>query len=476
MRFRRAVLPAVLAVGALAGGTVAAVGEAGAAADGSPVGGPTLTTPVLSARRVPSVVAAPIADRRLRADLAEWASLVPEPACALVVDPGGEVVLDHRAAEALVPASTAKLLTAAAALEVLGPEHRFRTVVRGPAPVDGVVPGDLHLVGGGDPVLSTPEYLTRYRRQPQVHTDLTALVDAIESAGVRRVEGRVVGDEGRYDQARWVDGWPPRYVEQHQTGPLSALLVNDGLTQWPTPERWRELVAAPEPAVHAAAELVRLLEARGIEVVGDAAAGPAPAEAPELAAVESPPLAEVVRQLLQESDNTTAELLVKELGAAVGEPTTVGGLAVVRAALEQLGLDLAGVDLRDGSGLSIDSRVSCRVLVEVLRHPTVGPLLRERLAVAGRSGTLAEAFVDTSLEEALEAKTGSLRMVRSLAGFVTDDDGAFTFAFIANDDERDGWLDEGPVRLAQASLGQILLSWPQIPDLEALGPTPPPGG
>lgn len=473
MRLRRAILPAVLAAGAVAAGAVAAVGEAGATVDGAPVGGPTLTTPVLSARRVPSVVAAPIADRRLQADLATWAEDVPAPACALVVDPDGEVVLDHQAAEPLVPASTAKLLTAAAALEVLGPEHRFRTVVRALAPVDGVVAGDLHLVGGGDPVLSTPDYLARYRRQPQVHTDLTALAEAVEAAGVRRVDGRVVGDEGRYDRARSVAGWPARYLDQNQTGPLSALLVNDGFTQWPTPQRWRELVATPDPAVHAAGALTRLLEERGIEVAGDPAAGPAPAEAPELAAIESPPLGEVVRQLLQESDNTTAELLVKELGAAVGDPTTAGGLAVARAALERLGLDLTGLDLRDGSGLSIDSRVPCRLLVDVLRHPEVGPLLAERLAVAGRSGTLAEAFVDTSLEEALRAKTGSLRMVSALAGIVTDDDGTFTFAFVANDDEHDGALDEGPVRLAQASLAQILLAWPQGPDLDALGPTPP---
>src|SRR5690606_35873154 len=111
-----------------------------------------------------------------------------------------------------------KLLTATAALEELGPEHRFRTTLKGAAPVDGVVAGDAALVGGGDPLLSTPDYAARFRRQPQIFTDLTTLADAVVDAGIRQINGSVVGDESRYDRERYVAGWPERYITQNQTG------------------------------------------------------------------------------------------------------------------------------------------------------------------------------------------------------------------------------------------------------------------
>lgn len=469
MRIRRAILPTVLAVVMLGSGTTAALQERAARTATDPLGGPVAATPVLSVRRLPTVVAAPVADRRLRADLAEWAASAPGPSCATVVDPDGGTVLAHEPDGPLVPASTTKLLTAAAALHVLGSEHRFRTVVRGSEPVDGVVVGNVHLVGGGDPVLATTAYADRFPRQPQLRTDVAALADAVQAAGVRRIEGSVVGDESRYDTQRYVAGWPGRYLDQNVVGPLSALSVNDSFARYPG-DGGDRLEPADEPAVHAAAVLTLLLAERGVEVVGPPSAGPAP-DAPELAAVESAPLPEVVDQLLRESDNMVAELLVKELGRTAGDPSTAGGAVVVTAALADLGLDVAALAVADGSGLSTDNRLTCRLLTDVLLHPEVGRPLQEGLAVAGESGTLTEAFEGTSLEGALAAKTGSLNAVAALAGTVTDDDGTVAFAFVANDP--DGRIDEEPVRAAQAALGQILLAWPQVPDLEALGPAAP---
>jgi D-alanyl-D-alanine carboxypeptidase/D-alanyl-D-alanine-endopeptidase (penicillin-binding protein 4) len=469
VRLRRAILPAVLAVTALGTGTAAGLQERAARTEADPVGGPTVVTPVLSARRLPTVVAAPVADRRLRADLAEWAASAPSPSCATVVDPDGAIVLAHEPAAVLIPASTTKLLTAAAALHVLGPEHRFRTVVRGAAPVDGVVAGDLHLVGGGDPVLATDAYADRFPRQPQLRTDIAALADAVVAAGVRRVEGSVVGDETRYDAQRYVPGWPDRYLDQNVVGPLSALSVNDSFSRYPG-DGGDVLEPAEDPATHAAAVLTLLLAERGVEVAGPPRAAPSP-DLPALGALESAPLPEVLDQLLRESDNMVAELLVKELGRTVGDPTTAGGAAVVVSALAELGLDPEGLVVADGSGLSTDNRLTCRHLTDVLGHPEVGEDLQGGLAVAGESGTLVDAFGGTSLEGVLAAKTGSLNAVAGLAGTVADDDGALTFAYVANDP--DGRIDEGPVRAAQAALGQILLAWPQVPDVEALGPEDP---
>src|SRR3546814_7295244 len=101
---------------------------------------------------------------------------------------------------------------------------------------------------------------------PQVFTDLDALAASVVAAGVTRVEGSVLGDESRYDTARYVAGWPQRYIDQDQIGPLSALAVNAGFAAYPTsPDVWAELVAAEDPAREAAAVLTRLLEARGVD-------------------------------------------------------------------------------------------------------------------------------------------------------------------------------------------------------------------
>lgn len=467
----RATLVILLAtVLACAGGAV--VLEARAAASAPRIGHPTARTPVLSVRRLPAVVAAPIAERRLRAELDAWAATVPARSCVAVADATGRVAYERAGDEPLQPASTLKLLTATAALLELGPDARFRTVVKGDRPASGVVNGDLHLVGGGDPLLATAEYAARFERQPQAFTDFASLADRIAESGIRHVTGSIVGDDTRYDAERHVAGWPARYLSQHVTGPLSALAVNDGFAGYPT--TWGgagALDPAPDPAAHAAAVLTLLLGARGVQVDGAPRSGPARADRAELAAIESVPVREVVVQMLQESDNTTAELLLKELGRADGDPSTAGGRARALRVLEEAGVDLAGAALVDGSGLSPDDRASCRLLVELLARPRTGPALRAALPVAGRSGTLFDRFLDSPLVGRLRAKTGTLNTVAGLAGVVTDRDGSLIFAFLVNAPPS-GVVDQRAAEAAQGALAQILLDQPRRPDLDAIGPLP----
>ncbi len=420
---------------------------------------------------MPTLVAAPVADRRLRAELAAWTMAAPETSCAVVADPEGELVLAHRPDDPVLPASTLKRLTAAAVLAELGPDHRFRTRALAPEPVDGAIRGDLVLVGGGDPVLASADYASRFRRQPQIFTDLEDLAVAVAGAGITRVEGAVVGDESRYDLERYRPDWPARYVSGGDVGPLSALSVNDGWAEYPTSEGSRPLVPAADPAASAAATFTFLLEVHGVDVVGPPRAGLAPAGLSEVAVLESAPLREVVTQLLQESDNNPAELLLKELGRAAGAPTTAGGLARAADALAVEGIDLDGMVLADGSGLSLDNRLTCDLLVDVLQHPTTGPALRAALPVAGRSGTLTAAFVGTPLEGTLAAKTGSLNSVAALAGIVDDEDEPLTFAYVANAPSGQV-VDARAVVAAQLRLGEILAAWPRVPDVDALGPRP----
>jgi D-alanyl-D-alanine carboxypeptidase/D-alanyl-D-alanine-endopeptidase (penicillin-binding protein 4) len=469
MRRRLVPVLAVLTIAAVS----AAVGlEARVTAASEGVDGLVLRTPVLSVRRLPEVLVAPIADRRLRADLATWAATTPPASCALVHDEAGEVVLDLRSDLPLVPASAQKLATATAALLELGADVRLRTAVVGAAPVGGAVAGDLTLVGGGDPLLATPAYAARFERQPQVFTDIGALAQGLVDAGVRRVDGSIVGDEGRYDRERYVAGWPPRYLEQDVTGPLSALSVDDGFVAFPP--TWGgpgELVPAADPAVHAAAVLTAELEARGVDVAGAPRSGAAPLGASELAGIDSPPLTELVAQLLLESDNGTAELLLKEIGRLALDPSTAGGRARAVGALADAGVDLTGVELADGSGLGLGNRATCALLVELLERPGTGAVLRDGLPVAGRTGTLADRFLGTALEGHLAAKTGTLNSVASLAGVIDDGDTTFTFAYVVN--ETSGVLDGVATAGSQLALGEVLLSWPRAPELAALRPLDP---
>ena len=466
-RFLRRLGLAVLAVGAVAGALAAWRIEAAVPAPRVAVEAQRhLITPVLSVRRVPEVLAAPIAGRRLRTDLGALTGLLPPDSCLAVAGP--ELRFEHRPAEPRVPASTQKLLTATAALEALDPEVRFRTtVMSSSAPAAGVVAGDLILVGGGDPVLATADYAGRFQRQPQIFTDLDTLAAAVQRAGVTRVDGAVVGDESRYDTVRYVAGWPQRYIDQDAIGPLSALAVNDGFARYPTEDdRDIPLEPAPQPAVEAAAVFTRLLEARGIEVVGQPAAGSAPDTGEELAAIESPPVLDVLGQLLLESDNSTAELLFKEMGRSAGAPTTASGAAVVQDVVAGLGDAL----VVDGSGLSLDDRVTCGLLVDVLLRPETGDVVDDLLPVAGQTGTLTERFVGTPLEGVLRAKTGSLTSVMSLAGVVEDDDPPLVFALVVNVPPPAAVPDG--VELLQQRIGETLVAWPRGPDLDDLGPRP----
>ena len=467
----RRILRLLLGVGAAAGMVTALALEAHVtpAARGAAV--VRLGTPVLSARRLPSVLEAVVAERRLGADLDAWRATSPPDTCVVVRDDAGDIDYAFRADEPMVPASTLKLFTAAAVLQRLGVHATLRTsVVASRLLTDGVLSGDLTLVGGGDPLLASADYASRFERQPQTFTDLDQLAAGLQLAGVRRVEGSVVGDEARYDTVRYVPSWPARYIEQDQSGPLSALTVNDGFESYPTANRPQALVAAADPPRNAAAVLTRLLEARGVTVAGAPRSGRAPADGRELAAVESSPIGDIVREMLQESDNMTAELLVKELGAAVGDPSTAGGLAEVRSAASAPGADPAALAVADGSGLSLDDRVTCDLLVDLLLQHSSGPALVERLAVAGRSGTLADRFVGTPLDGALRAKTGSLNTVTALAGVVADDDPPLTFAYLVNVPEGERVPDA--VESTQRSLGEILLSWPRVPDAGSLAPRP----
>jgi D-alanyl-D-alanine carboxypeptidase/D-alanyl-D-alanine-endopeptidase (penicillin-binding protein 4) len=443
-------------------------------------------TPVLSARRVPELLTTPLADRRLQAALGELMTRVPGDNC-LTVEVEGRSIIADEPDRPLVPASVQKLVTATVGLHLLGLDFRYRTTVQaGAAPAGGVISGNLYLVGSGDPLLMTDDYVQSFRRPPPVSTDIEAFADAIVAAGVRQVAGSVVGDESRYDNLRGVPAWPARFAGQNVTGPLSALMFNDGYATFgvepplpatedgaePAPNEVAETPRqpAPDPALHAAVVLTGLLEARGVDVVGTPASGVAPAGGVEIAAIESPPFEEVLGEMLLESDNTTAELLIKEFGAqSGGGGTTAAGIEAANRALGELGLLAPGIQVADGSGLADTNLLSCAVVQAMLSGEGTSSVIGDSLPVAGETGTLTERFEGTAVEGRMRAKTGTLRQVTALAGYVDPPAGpTVTFSYLVNLPAGD--LVSSADRDLQRQLGEIMVRYPEVPPESEVGP------
>lgn len=362
--------------------------------------------------------------------------LVPDASCASV-RVGATTLYSRNGSEPVIPASTLKILTAIVALDVLGPDHRFTTRLVGPEASDGVIRGDIALVGGGDPMLATDEVIEHRDIADRNPTRLDRLADALADAGVRQIEGGVIGDEGRYDDERTVATWPERFVSQNQAGPLSALGVNAGYDWQLDGPASRD--RSGDPAASAADSFRDLLEERGIAVTGSSASGPAP-DGTLLASIDSAPLRSIVETLLLTSDNRIAESLVKELAVDAGQlGTTSGGMAILRARAAELGLDVPGSRIVDGSGLDPTNRMTCDQLVDILDHAGgADSRIGQGLPVAGRSGTLAHRFRDTPVEGRVKAKTGRLNLVSSLAGYAPLHSGeSSSFAIVVNGNDDD---------------------------------------
>ncbi|MBK5222331.1 MAG: D-alanyl-D-alanine carboxypeptidase/D-alanyl-D-alanine-endopeptidase [Acidimicrobiia bacterium] len=475
MRF----LAVVVVITALAAGAGWAALDAEATPEQGLSGGDMrVATPVLSVRRTPEAL---LETRRTNAVAAAAGTTVPAipGASCLVVSEAGDELFAHAPTEPLTPASTQKLFVGAALLQVMEADETFRTVAAAAAPpADGVVAGDLFVVGGGDPLLSTDAYIARHSDPDRPATRVEDLADALVAAGITEVQGSVVGDGTRYDDVRTIPSWPQRYRDQVAAGPLSGLGVNDGLetftdTEVPVnPGR-----PAADPPAHTASVITDLLRERGVTVSGDPRSGPAPEGAAELAVLESPPAGVVVAQMLRYSDNTTAELLAKEIAVRTDSPgSTFAGITALTSVLAGQGVDVSGISLTDGSGLDTGNRATCRGLTQVLDLAGPDSPLVDGLAVAGRSGTLRERMVGTPAADNLRAKTGSLRHVSALAGLVDAADGhTYTFAYIANVPE--GEFMPGADLVVQESLAVALATLPPVePPPNILPQAPIPAG
>jgi D-alanyl-D-alanine carboxypeptidase/D-alanyl-D-alanine-endopeptidase (penicillin-binding protein 4) len=334
-----------------------------------------------------------------------------------------------------------------------------------------VVAGDLYLVGGGDPVLSSAWWNGPNQKFPPINTtSIEALADAVKAAGVTSVTGSVIGDASRYDDEWYLPTWADS-LRFSEGGPLSALLVNDSREAADT--------SSNDPVVGAATVLTQLLQERGITVGGSPSKGKSDGS-PTVASVNSQPLPFVLQEMLTTSDNNTAEMMLKEIGLhAGGSATTTAGLTVVMATLEKWGIPLDGVSLLDGSGLSDENRLTCAALLAVLQHGSVDDAVGQGLPIGGRQGgTLYDAFQEGEpLSAIIRAKTGTLDNTdgvkdkpgaKSLSGYVPlQGGGAIEFSLLLNGETITNKTEYRPI---WQLLATTLAAYPSGPTAETLGP------
>jgi len=377
-----------------------------------------------------------------------------------VRDADGSLLYGSGTDASYIPASTTKVITAAAALAALGPRHTFSTTV-----VEGSRPGEIVLVGGGDPMLVTEE---ARELGAENGGDLAAFAEAatLEELAARTAERlktaggqapvRLAFDDSLFGEAV-SPTWPSGYLRGGHVAPVSALTVDQGRLAWPA-----NVPRASDPAAAAARAFADALEAEGVAVEGEPRRREAPDRATVLASVESPTVAEIVEHLLLTSDNDAAEALARQVALAEGRPATFEGAArAVRSVLRRLGtIDVDRIRLLDGSGLSRDNRLTPAVLTQVLvaaadpANPRLRPLLTG-LPVAAFSGSLSDRFHDDGSSDGagvVRAKTGTLSGVSALAGVVTTEDGRL-LAFAVLADRLSRWAEPDLDRIAATLAG-----------------------
>ncbi len=469
----RRLFPRTLALVAL----VAAAATAGA---------PTATaeSPAPTATRLDATLDAILADARLAG---AQASVVVKDAAT------GETVYHRNGDRRLIPASNTKLLTSAAALDLLGPEHRFRTGVHAGGPRrGGVLTGNLYLRGGGDPTMLAADY--------------DALAARLAAAGVRLVTGNLVADDTRYDDSRLGPDWTWDDEPYYYAAQVSALTVAPDtdydagtvvvsaapaatagakplLSTTPATGYLRfdnrattvaegdttlsferahggntvvvtgqiavgdapasDWVTVWEPTGYAADVFRSALRKHGVRVLGRTVLGePTPAGATEVARHDSMTLAELMVPFLKLSNNGHAEVLTKEIGRVLaGSGTWSAGIAAINGYVTGAGMDPATFRQRDGSGLSRRNLVPATEFVDLLtavRSEPWFPAWYAALPIAGEAerfvgGTLRSRMRGTPAAGNVHAKTGSLTGVSGLSGYVTDADGrVLAFSILLN--------------------------------------------
>ncbi|MFC6083416.1 D-alanyl-D-alanine carboxypeptidase/D-alanyl-D-alanine endopeptidase [Sphaerisporangium aureirubrum] len=350
---------------------------------------------------------------------------------AVVVDvAGGDRLFGSRADSGLTPASTTKVVTAAAALTSLGPDTRMATrVVLGKG-------RSIVLVGGGDVMLAGPGS-GKPGTYPRPATLATLAARTAKALKEQKVTSVTLGyDDSLFSGPRTATGWKPGYIPEGSVAPVSALTMDEGRTDPDRDARYAD------PARSTAEAFRVLLGKYGIKAARSVDRARAPSGAAEVARVESAPVYELVEHMLTVSDNDLAEALAHQVAIKEGRPGSfAGGAQAVQGVLKKLGA-AQGVVVYDGSGLSTRNRITPAALARLVSlaaspgHPRLRSLL-SGLPVAGFTGTLDNRYGRSDTRQGagmVRAKTGTLNGVNTLTGLARTAEGRLVaFAFMADE-------------------------------------------
>ncbi len=410
----------------------------------------------------------------------------------------GEVLQNSTSQKSLVPASVMKLVTTAAALEILGPQFRFKTAVGYSGEIEketGVLKGDVVIKGGCDPAFYS-RYFTDYYKGT-----FEDWAETIRESGIRRIHGDLLIDISAMENFPIPGGWIWEDIGNYYGAGVSALSYFDNLYEihfsspfgeghsaeiaytnpviegleldnkvvssngnmdlscvFGAPYSYKQEVvgtipvnrsdfvvkaATPDPAVTAAVSFREILASKGILLEGKVKKITKPKQFDLLLEKSSPELSQLIVPLNQKSLNLFAEQLLREIGRAQKkDPSLKSSIEGLTEFWEKKNINLEGFYPTDGSGLSRSNNICPRTLVEILNYMNKGEyreIFFDSLPLAGVSGTLEYSFKGTPLEKNLRAKTGSMKRVRSLAGMFTSLKGRkIIFALIVNNFEGNG--------------------------------------
>lgn len=412
-----------------------------------------------------------------------------------LLDPSGKVVTGINVDKPMMPASTIKVATGTALWNTFGPDHHFNTkvMVRGDLSPEGVVNGDLYLVGDGDPSIMSELAIAWKVRPPRPTLSMGDIAEAIRKAGVKSVTGSVVGVDTIFHGEPTAKGWKDSYIGEQNATYIHALSVDRGLVIVPKGEKPAKTAhneqavyhptqvgqnepenyatfTSPDTRLDAAAALTQSLSARGITVGGQPGAADAlPVDAKEVTKIPSPALRQMVDWIELRSDNHMADMLVRRLDVQTGgDGSFSSGAAQVIEHVEALGVDTADMVMEDGSGLSRDDRITPTQLAQVVLHMGyTDPDWLGSLAVMGETGTTSNRLKNTPAQGRWHGKTGSLDDVVSYVGAIKDrQNNVWTLAMMANSKEGVGNIEPIHDELLVA-IAKMLVPPPSFSQTEA---------
>lgn len=374
--------------------------------------------PALPALSAQAPVPTPAGLARALGRLLSAPTLGPDVGAVVLDAVTGRVLLARNADAPRVPASTTKLLTAAAVLTTEGGQARLSTRV-----VQGAGADEVVLVGGGDTLLGTgASRLDRVVGRAGLGDLAAQVAQRLAATGRQRVVVRF--DDSLFSGPNVSPAWAASDVRFGYTGRVSALGLGT--------DRARPGRPGPvDPSASAAAAFAAALGRQGVQVVGPVRRARATADARLLGQVQSATVSEILALALAESDNALAEVLARLTARSMGRsPTSQDAAMAVLEQVQRLGVQTGSTRIVDASGLGDGTRIPPRVIAELLalaagpRQPRLRPLLAG-LPVAGFSGTLADRFSGQARRAAglVRAKTGTLAGINSLAGVTVDADG-----------------------------------------------------